>query len=166
MIANLPFKGFVIPSAIWPCNASFWAGLNLPKSTPPAANFWPGSIFIALKSSLKRPTASSLVFANIGLNPAATLSSDFLTKLSNIWLRLVIIDNLLVPFKIVCNALLSLPNNSSNTFFISGFNSDIFAIPLKSAASFKTVFAAKSGRLNITSEDLFKLNPAGRLAFL
>jgi len=42
----------------------------------------------------------------------------------------------------------------------------MFAIPLKSAASFKTVLAAKSGKLNITSEDLFKLNPAGKLAFL
>ena len=166
LIANLPFKGFVIPSATWLCNASFWAGLNLLKSTPPAANFLPGSILIALNSSLNKPTASSLVSASIGRNPAATLSSDFLTKLSNIWLRLVIIDNLLVPFKIVCKALLSLPNNSWNNSFISGFKSDMLAIPLKSAASFKTVLAAKSGKLNITSDDLSKLNPAGKLAFL
>ena len=38
----------------------------------------------ALNSSLKKPTASSLVSVNKGLNPAATLSSDFLIKLSNI----------------------------------------------------------------------------------
>ena len=37
-----------------------------------------------IQETLKRPTASSLVSANIGFNPAATLSSDFLTKLSNI----------------------------------------------------------------------------------
>jgi len=41
----------------------------------------------------------------------------------------------------------------------------MLAIPLNSAAFFKEVLAAKSGKLNITS-DLFKLNPEGKLAVL
>ena len=73
---------------------------------------------------------------------------------------------MLVPFKIICIALLSLPNNSPNNCFISGLSSDMFAIPLKLAASSNTVLAAKSGRLNITSVDLSSLKPAGRVAFL
>ena len=39
-------------------------------------------------------------------------------------------------------------------------------MPLKSAASSSTVFATKSGKLNITSVDLSSLKPAGKVAFL